>query len=148
MLPYKTLVRPYYNTVQFSRIPPPYWLLPLLNLSNILPLKSWTSTYSALLSNLNLNTSQHRRKTAKILTNFKLKFHHNLVRSPLVLSPPPIYLTRHYSSLNYSPIFCKTSAFFHSLYPSAIHLWNSLPEHIKSSTSISFIKFKLHSVSF
>ena len=37
MLPYKTLVRPYYNTVQFSRIPPPYRLLPLLNLSNICP---------------------------------------------------------------------------------------------------------------
>ena len=39
-----------------------------------------------------------------------LKFnlsHHNLVRSPLVPSPPPIYLTHHYSSLNCLPISVK-----------------------------------------
>ena len=100
--------------------------------------QSWTST---LLSYLILTscTLQHRRKqTAKILT-ILTQIHHNLVRSPLVPSPPPIYLTRHYSSLNYSPIFCKTFAFSYSFYPSAIRLCmhgtpDFIPKHIKSST--------------
>ena len=102
--------------------------------------KSWNSDYESLLSQFNLQTLQYRRKKAKVIEIFKLKYrlsHH--LYSPLTPSPQPIRFSRHYSPFNFTPIACRTVSYYNSFYPSAIKLWNSLPESIKSSSSLSLI---------
>lgn len=58
------------------------------------------------------------------------------------------YSIRSHSPNDYVIPLCRTSSYFNSFVPSSLRLWNSLPESIKSSSSLSFIKFTLSSLSF
>ena len=82
--------------------------------------KSWSSSYDSLLSLSQLPTLSHRRLKAKTLLIFKLKsgLCHSL-DPPLTLhSPSSVSLRlRNSNSSTLSPIFCRTSAFFHSFFP-------------------------------
>ena len=93
--------------------------------------KSWSSNYSSLLTSFKIPTLLHRRKCAKIIVIHKSKsgLSHS-INSPL--SRPALTLTRQLSPLNFQPIFCRTSSYYNSFYPSAIKIWNSLPTPIKS----------------
>ena len=106
--------------------------------------KSWSSTYQSLLSNFNLPTLSHRRSINKITQLFKINhgFSHSLYPPPLHLSQVT-RITRSFSPFNFAQPFCRTSTYLHSFYPSAIKIWNSLPEIIKSTNSLSHFKFYL-----
>ena len=106
--------------------------------------KSWSSTYQSLLSNFNLPTLSHRRSINKITQLFKINhgFSHFLYPPPLHLSQVT-RITRSLSPFNFAQPFCRTSTYLHSFYPSAIKIWNSLPEIIKSTNSLSHFKFYL-----
>ena len=110
--------------------------------------KSWSTDYNFLLSSLNITTLAQRRRSAKILTIFKLKTHlSHSINSPLQSPPLPPYFPRNYSPFNLIPIHCKSSSYFNSFlnYPSSIKLWNSLPVSIKSAHSLSYLKSLLSS---
>ena len=93
-----------------------------------------------LLSSLNITTLAQRRRSAKILTIFKLKNHlSHSINSPLQSPPLPSYFSRNYSPFNLIPIHCKSSSYFNSFYPSSIKLWNSLPVSIYQICSFSLI---------
>ena len=105
--------------------------------------KSWSTDYNLLLSSLKVTNLAQRRKSAKILTIFKLKkssfsFNHSPLQSPS-------YFSRNYSPFNLIPIHCKSSSYFNSFYPSSIKLWNSLPVSNKSALSLSYLKSLLSS---
>ena len=149
---YKTLVRP---ILEFGSI---VWDPPSPHVSDSLEQiqhfalkiisKSWTTDYSSLLFSLGLLSLKHRRKKNKIMSIFKLK--NNLshtILSPLKPVPPPVRFTRYHSIFNFSPIFCKTSTYFNSFFPSAIKSWNSLPESVKSCFSFSLFKSRIDSLS-
>ena len=109
--------------------------------------KSWSSSYESLLSKFHLPTLHLRRTKAKLIQIFKL--HHNISHSlnnpPLTLSYP-IRCTRSSSLHNFSELRCRTMAYLHFFYPSAIKQWNSLPEEAKSTDSLSLFKFLISSV--
>ena len=109
--------------------------------------KSWSSSYESLLSKFHLPTLHLRLTKAKLIQFFKL--HHNISHSlnnpPLTLSYP-IRCTRSSSLHNFSELRCRTTAYLHSFYPSAIKQWNSLPEEAKSTDSLSLFKFLISSV--
>ena len=107
--------------------------------------KLWSQDYSSLLSELSLATLSHRWKN-KIITIFKMKSNlSHVINSPLSPLPLPAKFSRHYSPYNFTPIFSRTASFHHYFFPSTIKLRNSLPNPIKSSTSLSYI---LNSISF
>ena len=111
--------------------------------------KSWSSNYSSLLTSFKIPTLLHRRKCAKIIVIHKSKsgLSHS-INSPLRPALTPLHLTRQFSPLNFQPIFCRTSSYYNSFYPSAIKIWNSLPTPIKSLNSLSLLKLRLKSHSF
>ena len=117
LLLYQTLVRPILEYCSILWDPPSSSVSSSLESIQHFAMKiiskSWTSPYSSLLSSLNLHTLQHRRKAAKVITIYKLKFNysnHNLPKSPLISPSPPHYITRHYSPFNFIPIFCKSTS--------------------------------------
>ena len=149
---YKTLVRPILEYGSIVWDPPSPHVSDSLEQIQHFALKiiskSWTTDYSSLLFSLGLLSLKHRRKKHKIMLIFKLK--NNLshtILSPLKPVPPPVRFTRYHSIFNFSPIFCKTSTYFNSFFPSAIKSWNSLPESVKSCFSFSLFKSRIDSLS-
>ena len=53
------------------------------------------------------------------------------------------YSTRYTHNMSYHNIHARTSRFLYSYFPSALSLWNSLPYHIVSSTSVTSFKHSL-----
>uniref|UniRef100_A0A1X7UYD7 Uncharacterized protein n=1 Tax=Amphimedon queenslandica TaxID=400682 RepID=A0A1X7UYD7_AMPQE len=112
--------------------------------------KSWSSSYSDLLSKFSLTTLAQRCLRFKLITLFKIK--ENMLFSPshpLIQSTPSHYSLRSNYQGNLKPInICKSSSFLHSFFPSSINQWNSLPSSIKLSLSIfklkSFISSNLY----
>ena len=99
--------------------------------------KLWSQDYYSLLSELRLVTLSHRRKK-NIYTIFKLKNNlSHVITSPLTPLPHHIQFSRHYILPIISPQ--SSSIILSLIFPSAISLWNSLPDQIKSSTTLSFI---------
>ena len=64
--------------------------------------------------------------------------------SPLSTASYPRVL-RNQSKHNFKVPYCQTAVYFNSFYPSSVRQWNSLPENIKSSLSISLLKHYLNS---
>ena len=109
-----------------------------------LSFKSWNSSYQSLLDKSCLPSLAQRRKASKILNIFKFKSNlsHSFA-SPLKSPPSPPYFSRNYNKDNFIPIFCKSTSFSNSFFPSSIKLWNSLPSSFKSATSITSLKSML-----
>ena len=124
LLLYQTLVRPILEYCSILWDPPSSSVSSSLESIQHFAMKiiskSWTSPYSSLLSSLNLHTLQHRRKAAKVITIYKLKFNysnHNLPKSPLISPSPPHYITRHYSPFNFIPISANQHLFQTNFFP-------------------------------
>ena len=91
--------------------------------------KTLFSDYKSLLAQF-----QHRQKVFKVIEIFKLKhklFHHPYY--PNILSPHLNRFSKHYSPFDFTPTFCRTSPYYNLFYPSAIKIWNFLPNSIKQS---------------
>ena len=83
---------------------------------------------------------------------------HQQLNQPCMLTSGKLQQTRiihkktthynHASCMNFQPIFCRTSSFYNSFYPSAIKIWNSLPTPFKSLNSLSLLKLRLKSHTF
>ena len=104
--------------------------------------KDWSSDYTFLLSKLQLPTLHSRRQNAKLIFLFKIL--HNLVDfpdPPLQFRSVPSYNLRVSYSQDLQYITYKTQSALNSFFPNSIKLWNSLPHHVKSSKSISQLKF-------
>lgn len=109
--------------------------------------KSRTSSYSTLLSELNVERLSTRQSKWKLLTTFKIK--NDLLHYP---PPPPItpwepshtYNLRANNHHNIKPICSNLQVHRNSFFPSSINLWNTaLPDQAKSTLSISQFKFYL-----
>ena len=99
--------------------------------------KSWSAPYANLLSFLNLSSLQHHRLQSKLVLFYKINngfLHYVLVLHLCHSVTCPILI---------SVSFCRTSTYYHSLLPSSIRLWNSLPSLVKKSQSISYVQFFL-----
>ena len=106
--------------------------------------KSWSSSYSSLLSFFNISSLSHRRARSKVIHIFKLKQGYSFCSVPLSCKlTHPNCSIRSYSAHDFQIPFCRTASFFNSFLPSSLRLWNSLPISVKSSTSLSFIKFTI-----
>ena len=107
--------------------------------------KTWSTSYSNLLSSVNISSLEHRRRSAKLLLFFKLSNNLHFISSfPCHHSCKPEYALRHYSIFDFSRLFCRTSSLANSFFPSTIKLWNSLPPSTKSTQSISYFKFRIN----
>ena len=107
--------------------------------------KTWSTSYSNLLSSVNISSLEHRRRSAKLLLFFKLSNNLHFISSfPCHRSCKPEYALRHYSIFDFSRLFCRTSSLANSFFPSTIKLWNSLPSSTKSTQSISYFKFRIN----
>ena len=81
---------------------------------------------------------------SKVIHIFKLKQGYSFCSVPLSCKlTHPNCSIRSYSAHDIQIPFCRTASFFNSFLPSSLRLWNSLPISVKSSTSLSFIKFTM-----
>ena len=65
--------------------------------------KSWSTDYNLLLSSLKVTNLAQRRRSAKILTIYKLKNHlSHSINSPLQSPPIPSYFSRNYSPFQFT----------------------------------------------
>ena len=104
--------------------------------------KSWSSSYSSLLSSFNISSLSQCRAKFKVIHIFKLKQDYSFCSVPLSCKPThPDYSIHSHSAHDIQIPFCRTASFFNSFLLSSLHLWNSLSISVKSSTSLSFIKF-------
>ena len=108
-------------------------------------LKTWQCEYPDMLEALELPTLKTRRKVQKLTMMYK--FVNNLAVFPVSSSLfQPVhnpYSTRYTHNMSYHNIHARTSRFLYSYFPSALSLWNSLPYHIVSSTSVTSFKHSL-----
>ena len=71
--------------------------------------KTWSTSYSNLLSSVNISSLEHRRRSAKLLLFFKLSNSLHFISSfPCHRSCKPEYALRHYSIFDFSRLFCRT----------------------------------------
>ena len=104
--------------------------------------KSWSSSYSSLLSSFNISSLSQHCARSKVIHIFKLKQDYSIFSVPLSCKPThPHYIIHSHSAHDIQIPFCHTASFFNSFLPSSLHLWNSLSIFAKSSTSLSFIRF-------
>ena len=101
----------------------------------------WDNDYSSLLSTFNLPTLSIRRSISKLCLLYKIT--NNLLYFPsdmFIRKPLPSYASRHFDPLTFTIPFSHSSASQNSFVPSVLSLWNPLPSHVKSSSSL--ITFK------
>ena len=80
-------------------------------------------------------------KLSKLIMLYKIQ--NDLLYFPsniLLPIPPPLHSSRHFSKFNLKSPYCKTQSYYSSYFPAAIRLWNSLPDEIKTSSSLSSFK--------
>ena len=95
--------------------------------------KTWSTSYSNLLSSVNISSLEHRRRS-ELLLFFKLSNNLHFISSfPCHRFCKPEYALRHYSIFVFSQLFCPI--YLISFSPSTIKLWNSLPSSTKSLIS-------------
>ena len=105
----------------------------------------WDKDYSSLLSTFNLPTLSTRCSISKLcllykITNDLLYFlSHIFIRNPL-----PSYASHHFEPLTFIIPFSHSSASQNSFVNSVNSLWNSLPYHVKSSSSLNTFKSKVN----
>ena len=105
----------------------------------------WDKDYSSLLSMFNLPTLSTRRFISKLCLLYKIT--NNLLYFPsniFIRKPLPSYTSRHFDPLTFTISFSHLSASQNSFVPSVLSLWNSLPYHVKSSSSLNTFKSKIN----
>ena len=95
--------------------------------------KSWNSTYSSLLSQMDLPRLDQRRVQLKLFFNSFIKSFIKILSSCtcLVHNVPVIVNVRNNNPLLLSRPICRTNSHYYSFYPHAITLWNDLPHESK-----------------
>ena len=89
---------------------------------------------------LSLPSLSSRRLQARIKLLFAITRNLYFLPSPIVYPQAcPPYPIRSYHPFNLSPIFCRTSSFSKSFFPSTIKIWNSLPPSFKTTQSYSLL---------
>ena len=63
-----------------------------------------------------------------------------MLSGPAVPTTHPLISLRNYSAHNFKIPFCRTTTYLYSFFPTVIKLWNTLPNDIKQSNSISLLK--------
>ena len=92
-----------------------------------------------MLNHLSWLTWEQRRNYFELLMLFKLI--HGLVAIPSITLTPIASCTRGHSHRYYIPPI-RTETYLHSFLPSAIKLWNNLPQSLTEISNIN--NFKLH----
>ena len=98
-----------------------------------------TSSVTSMLNNLNWPLLQQRRDIAKVIMFCKII--NNLISIPhdhITISP----VSTRGHNLRYIQLAAKSNTYLFSFFPSAIKLWNSLPDFVINSTNLN--NFKLH----
>ena len=98
-----------------------------------------TSSVTSMLNNLNWPLLQQRRDIAKVIMFYKII--NNLISIPhdhITISP----VSTRGHNLKYIQLAAKSNTYLFSFFPSAIKLWNSLPDFVINSTNLN--NFKLH----
>ena len=109
--------------------------------------KSWSSSYSSLLSSLKVQTLSQQRRKHKIILFFKISQDISHTLSPPLKIATRTRPLRSQSKFDFKVPFCRTQTFYQSFFPTSIRLWNSLPNTVKSSHSISLLKSHITSFS-
>ena len=104
------------------------------------------STYasvSQMLTNLNWPSLAHCRQEQKAVMIFKIVNRLiDIPASPYLLSVPTDHDTRGHNMRFVQPV-TKIDSYLHSFFPSAIKIWNSLPQHVIDSKDIDQFKQRL-----
>ena len=99
-----------------------------------------------LLSDLGWESPMNRRNKHKLIIFYKIinglapNYLHDLV--PPIIQEPTNYNLRNTNDIQ--TLHASTNLYYNSFFPSTIRAWNSLPEDIKQSPSISSFKFQLN----
>ena len=102
---------------------------------------NWSSDYYSLLSSHNISPLSTRHFISKLCLVHKIS--NKLIYFPsdcFIPKPLHTHCSCHYDGLMYSVPFASTSASENSFVLSTLSLWNPLPYHVKSSTSLTEFK--------
>jgi len=98
-----------------------------------------TSSTTAMMADLGWPTLQHRRSNAKLVMVYRIT--HNLIAIPAAQYFHPLTLGGHGYGYRFHVPFSRTDTIkLFSFIPSAIRLWNQLPEHLATAVSLKAFK--------
>ena len=101
------------------------------------------ASVSEMLSTLNWPTLSRLRNEHKATMLFKILTHQIDINADHLLNPhPDCHLTRGHSKRFMLPT-TRLNSYKHSFFPSAIKIWNSLPQHVIDLTDIEEFKHSL-----
>ena len=97
-----------------------------------------TSSTSKMISELGWPTLQQRRSNAKLVMVYRIT--HDLIDIPMAQFFHHLTLGGHGYGHRYHVPYCRTDVQKHSFFPSAIRLWNQLPVHLATASSLEAFK--------
>ncbi|MCW4309772.1 MAG: hypothetical protein N0E61_16330 [Candidatus Thiodiazotropha endolucinida] len=97
-----------------------------------------TSSASQMITELGWPTLQQRRSSAKVVMVYRIT--HDLIDIPSARFFHHLTLGGHGYGHRFHVPFCRTDAMKYSFFPSAIRLWNQLPEHLATADSLEAFK--------
>jgi len=99
-----------------------------------------TSSTTAMMADLCWPTLQHRRSNAKLVMVYRIT--HNLIHVAIPAAQyfHPLTLGGHGYGYRFHVPFCRIDTKKFSFVPSAIRLWNQLPEHLATAVGLEAFK--------
>ena len=104
---------------------------------------STTSSTSEMIQNLEWPSLQQRRSDAKLVMMYRITY--NLIDIPAAAYLHPSGLTTRGHSLRYFTPYCRTDTYRYSFFQWGIRLWNQLPEHLVTVSTLECFKAGLTS---
>ena len=95
--------------------------------------------------NLNWPTLQHRRQLAKLIMMYRITYH--LIEIPYITYFIPSRSGARGHNIRYLQPSIRVIAYQYPFFPSAIRLWNNLPQTLVSSGSIDIFRHSLTNTS-
>ena len=97
-----------------------------------------TSSVTHMLDHLQWPLLSQRRSCLRLVFLFKIV-------NQLVAIPPDLYITSHQTNTKthqhaFLPFLCSTNSYRHSFFPATVCQWNTLPDHIVTSSSLNIFK--------
>ena len=100
-----------------------------------------TSSPSQMIAELGWEPLQTRRANAKLVMIYRITY--GLIDIPAPDFLHPSTLSTRGNTLRYIIPYCRTDIYQHSFFPSAIRLWNQLPDHTVTSQTLDAFKLGL-----
>ncbi|MCG7874753.1 MAG: hypothetical protein JAY78_00305 [Candidatus Thiodiazotropha taylori] len=100
-----------------------------------------TSSPSQMLADLGWEPLYQRRINAKVVMVYRITY--GLIDIPASTYLHPSTLSTRGHTLRYMNPYCRTDVYRHSFFPSAIRLWNQLPESIVTAPTLDAFKLGL-----